>query len=166
MLFVLSLPKYLWGSQRHKYLHVSLDSHSLTMYSCSTWSYLQVQPIHPNLGEHVQAPLLAASRIDSGTSHRRMFDNRAFHVGADWVLLWPLLPSRTWTTSWYGVVSGAMIVYILSSQNTWSARTTERTCHKLPAKEKDVNLLHFNPLTPMCDQDRISPYNINTISIR
>ena len=24
----------------------------------------------------------------------------------------------------------------------------------------------FNPLTPMSDQDRISPYNINTISIR
>ena len=24
----------------------------------------------------------------------------------------------------------------------------------------------FNPLTPMSDQDRISPYNINTISSR
>ena len=24
----------------------------------------------------------------------------------------------------------------------------------------------FNPLTPMSDQDRISPYNVNTISIR
>ena len=24
----------------------------------------------------------------------------------------------------------------------------------------------FNPLTPMSDQDRISPYNINTISIQ
>ena len=24
----------------------------------------------------------------------------------------------------------------------------------------------FNPLTPMCDQDRISPYNINTILSR
>ena len=24
----------------------------------------------------------------------------------------------------------------------------------------------FNPLTPMSDQDRISPYNINTISTR
>ena len=24
----------------------------------------------------------------------------------------------------------------------------------------------FNPLTPMSDQDRISPYNINTMSIR
>ena len=24
----------------------------------------------------------------------------------------------------------------------------------------------FNPLTPMSDQDRISPYSINTISIR
>ena len=25
---------------------------------------------------------------------------------------------------------------------------------------------YFNPLTPMSDQDRISPYNINTISIQ
>ena len=25
---------------------------------------------------------------------------------------------------------------------------------------------HINPLTPMSDQDRISPYNINTVSIR
>ena len=25
--------------------------------------------------------------------------------------------------------------------------------------------IYFNPLTPSCDQDRISPYNINTISI-
>ena len=29
-----------------------------------------------------------------------------------------------------------------------------------------VRCLFFNPLTPMGDQDRISPYNINTISIR
>ena len=29
------------------------------------------------------------------------------------------------------------------------------------------NCFHlFNPLTPMSDQDRISPYNINTISSR
>ena len=48
------------------------------------------------------------------------------------------------------------------------------------AKNRCVNLLHpnismhilhtvlyivLNPLTPMSDQDRISPYNINTISI-
>ena len=25
--------------------------------------------------------------------------------------------------------------------------------------------IYLNPLTPSCDQDRISPYNINTISI-
>ena len=31
--------------------------------------------------------------------------------------------------------------------------------------EACTNLL-FNPLTPMSDQDRISPYNINTISTR
>ena len=28
------------------------------------------------------------------------------------------------------------------------------------------NNMHFNPLTPMSDQDRISPNNINTISTR
>ena len=28
------------------------------------------------------------------------------------------------------------------------------------------NSKSFNPLTPMSDQDRISPYNINTISTR
>ena len=28
------------------------------------------------------------------------------------------------------------------------------------------NNMHFNPLTPMSDQDRISPYNINTTSTR
>ena len=27
-------------------------------------------------------------------------------------------------------------------------------------------MVSFNPLTPMSDQDRISPYNINTISTR
>ena len=31
---------------------------------------------------------------------------------------------------------------------------------------KDKVIFSFNPLTPMSDQDRISPYNINTISIR
>ena len=29
-----------------------------------------------------------------------------------------------------------------------------------------LRLLLFNPLTPMNDQDRISPYNIDTISTR
>ena len=29
-----------------------------------------------------------------------------------------------------------------------------------------LTLFSLNPLTPMCDQDRISPYNINTISTR
>ena len=29
-----------------------------------------------------------------------------------------------------------------------------------------VHCKFFNPLTPMSDQDRISPYNINTISTR
>ena len=37
-------------------------------------------------------------------------------------------------------------------------------------KKFELNLLTFyyllNPLTPMSDQDRISPYNINTISSR
>ena len=28
----------------------------------------------------------------------------------------------------------------------------------------DITLLIINPLAPMSDQDRISPYNINTIS--
>ena len=28
------------------------------------------------------------------------------------------------------------------------------------------NFLSVNPLTPMSDQDRLSPYNINTISTR
>ena len=30
----------------------------------------------------------------------------------------------------------------------------------------DVRVQMANPLTPMSDQDRISPYNINTISSR
>ena len=30
----------------------------------------------------------------------------------------------------------------------------------------DKNLINHNPLTLVCDQDRISPYNINTISSR
>ena len=29
----------------------------------------------------------------------------------------------------------------------------------------DIDTLLFNPLTPMSDQNRISPYNINIISI-
>ena len=123
-------------------------------------------PFIPTWGNMFRPPYLRHPVLIQVLPTEECSITELFHVGADWVLLWPLLPSRTWTTSWYGVVSGAMIVYILSSQNTWSTRTTERTCHKLPAKEKDVNLLHFNPLTPMSDQDRISPYNINTISIR
>ena len=34
------------------------------------------------------------------------------------------------------------------------------------ASEKNKQLLQFYPLTPMSDQDRISPYSINTISTR
>ena len=34
------------------------------------------------------------------------------------------------------------------------------------ASEKNKQLLQFDPLTPMSDQDRISPYSINTISTR
>ena len=30
----------------------------------------------------------------------------------------------------------------------------------------DLWLFYFKPLTPMSDQERISPYNINTISIQ
>ena len=30
----------------------------------------------------------------------------------------------------------------------------------------DFMVWYFNPLTPMSDQDRISPYNTNTISTR
>ena len=30
----------------------------------------------------------------------------------------------------------------------------------------EENILYVNPFTPMSDQDRISPYNINTISSR
>ena len=32
--------------------------------------------------------------------------------------------------------------------------------------EEGKEMLGINPLTPISDQDRISPYNINTISIR
>ena len=32
--------------------------------------------------------------------------------------------------------------------------------------KEEENILYVNPLTPMSDQDRISPYNINTISSR
>ena len=32
--------------------------------------------------------------------------------------------------------------------------------------EKNKEEILVNPLTPMSDQDRISPYNINTISTR
>ena len=34
------------------------------------------------------------------------------------------------------------------------------------ASKKNKQLLQFDPLTPMSDQDRISPYSINTISTR
>ena len=33
-------------------------------------------------------------------------------------------------------------------------------------KQRDIEIGNINPLTPVSDQDRISPYNINTISIR
>ena len=48
--------------------------------------------------------------------------------------------------------------------------------YQLTSEKNEVhtgNLTHYrqtlqmiNPLTPMSDQDRISPYNVNTISIR
>ena len=43
-----------------------------------------------------------------------------------------------------------------------------RRCHPSFVKEiaTGKHYLPFNPLTPMNDQDRISPYNINTISRR
>ena len=34
------------------------------------------------------------------------------------------------------------------------------------ASKKNKQLLQFDPLTPISDQDRISPYSINTISSR
>ena len=34
------------------------------------------------------------------------------------------------------------------------------------ASKKNKQLLQFDPLTPISDQDRISPYSINTISTR
>ena len=42
------------------------------------------------------------------------------------------------------------------------------THSKIPLwfQERYMNYNHFNPLTPMSDQDRISPYNIDTISSR
>ena len=32
--------------------------------------------------------------------------------------------------------------------------------------QRDIEIGDINPWTPVSDQDRISPYNINTISIR
>ena len=37
---------------------------------------------------------------------------------------------------------------------------------KLEGEKEIKKLVLINPLTPMSDQDRISPYNINTISSR
>ena len=41
-------------------------------------------------------------------------------------------------------------------------------CRYIPSKSLCCccGVVFFNPLTPICDQDRISPYNINTISSR
>ena len=41
-------------------------------------------------------------------------------------------------------------------------------CRYIPSKSLCCccGVVFFNPLTPICDQDRISPYNISTISSR
>ena len=47
------------------------------------------------------------------------------------------------------------------------ATTTYPKIFKIHSKEwNNKDRVVFNPLTPMSDQDRISPYKINTISTR
>ena len=64
----------------------------------------------------------------------------------------------------------------LSTMHVGISRHTKNSLKPLKTRAQSLRLLFFqsafvfirvfDPLTPMSDQDRISPYNINTVSTR
>ena len=68
---------------------------------------------------------------------------------------------------------GKMRPLTLPSPNTWLRSSNGGGAqevsgrHRVSVLSKPESFLpKLNPLTPMSDQDRLSPYNINTISTR